>query len=69
MVKHGIDPTNFKCTGGKPAAAGKQESDGEPVSEEPKKPPLSKGALAVILLLIALFFYVSIAVKIYLKGP
>ncbi|MEE8483998.1 MAG: hypothetical protein V3S46_05310 [Nitrospinota bacterium] len=63
MLKHGFDPTNFKCAGGKP------NSNGEPVSEGPKKPLLSKGAFAVILLLIALFFYVSIAIKIYLKGP
>ncbi|MEE8430302.1 MAG: hypothetical protein V3S16_03555 [Candidatus Desulfatibia sp.] len=63
MVKHGIDPTNFKCAGDKP------DSNNQPVSEGPKKPPISKGAFAVILLLIALFFYVSIAIKIYLKGP
>ncbi len=69
MVKHGIDPTNFKCAGDKPDADDKPNSNGEPVSEGPKKPLLSKGAFAVILLLIALFFYVSIAIKIYLKGP
>ncbi len=69
MVKHGIDPTNFKCAGDKPDAAGKPDADDKPVSEGPKKPLLSKGAFAVIILLIALFFYVSIAIKIYLKGP